>query len=368
MIDGNPRHRVAYIDGLRAIAVLSVVMFHTAKYSGMAATAPLALLFRSASHGVDLFFVLSGFCLSYPTLARVRRDNDTKFGLATFAARRIVRIIPAYWIAIAVIAVFGIILTQLHVQLPLAMPQHGFSALDVGMQALFIDRGAQLLNGSFWTLPIEFRWYFLFPFFLWLWVKSPKAFLAVMIALFGLLAVPAHRADLIALPAFLLGIVAAALTVNRIRLGFWPAIVTVVSVVAAVATLGNAGWDYTPNPLWYAAAFAFVMAVSTHDLAARALSVRILATVGLASYSIYLVHEPAIAFLEEHSVGPALAGSIGIVLGFAFWAIAERPFVETSLRERLIAQLEPVFAKWMPRLRIPVRLRMSAEPRLRRAD
>src|SRR5690242_19069564 len=66
MLNGSPRHRIAYVDGLRAVAVLLVVAFHAAKYSGMSPAGPMASLLRAGSHGVDLFFVLSGFCLSYP--------------------------------------------------------------------------------------------------------------------------------------------------------------------------------------------------------------------------------------------------------------------------------------------------------------
>jgi peptidoglycan/LPS O-acetylase OafA/YrhL len=70
----------------------------------------------------------------------------------------------------------------------------------------------------------------------------------------------------------------------------------------------------------------------------RVLSNKWLVVVGGASYSIYLVHEPLIAFMIAHGVFAPLAGIAGVGLGFAFWWLAERPFVQPALRERLTAE------------------------------
>ncbi|MGZ3506238.1 MAG: acyltransferase family protein [Vulcanimicrobiaceae bacterium] len=75
MVEANARKRIAYIDGLRAVAVLSVVTYHAGKYapaSFVSLASPLSVVLRQCYHGVDLFFVISGFCLAYPTLARLR--------------------------------------------------------------------------------------------------------------------------------------------------------------------------------------------------------------------------------------------------------------------------------------------------------
>lgn len=346
-------HRVAHIDGLRAIAVLSVIAFHTAKYSGMAVTGGLTQLIRAGSHGVDLFFVLSGFCLSYPVLAKMQNQGETPFDLSLFASRRIVRIVPPYLLAILT---FLGLLTALHafgVLPPKPMPQSGLTLTDVAMQSLFLDKDVRLLNGSFWTLPIEFRWYFVFPFFLWLWVRSPRLFVALGSLAFLLILTRAGSVDLFLLPAFLLGIVAASLRVRRANFGIWPAIAFLVLLFGAYATMAPTGWDYDFNPLWYLAAFAFVLTVNGNALLARALAVWPLAAIGLASYSIYLVHEPSIALLERAGVNPLAAAGAGIGFGFVFWFFAERPFVQTSLRELLISRFKPAFARWLQWLGVP---------------
>jgi peptidoglycan/LPS O-acetylase OafA/YrhL len=354
MLNGSPRHRIAYVDGLRAVAVLLVVAFHAAKYSGMSPAGPMAPLLRAGSHGVDLFFVLSGFCLSYPTLARLHRDGDATFDVVRFAAHRVVRIVPPYYFAIAFFVVFAMVLGALHLPLPEAMPRGGISPGDVAMQVLFLDgAGVKFLNGSFWTLPVEFRWYFLFPIVLWVWTKSPKAFAFIMAAAATLFLTRGSNVDVFVLPAFMLGIVAASLHIWRIRLGWWPGFACVVVLLAAFATMAQTGWTYDFNPLWYLSAFAFVLAAGGSGQFSALLSVRAVTVVGFASYSIYLVHEPLIAFAQEHGLNPYAAAALGIAAGFAFWAVFERPFVEGSARRRLLSEFENVFGRWISRAGIP---------------
>jgi peptidoglycan/LPS O-acetylase OafA/YrhL len=367
MKDGDPRHRIAYVDGLRAIAVLSVIVFHTAKYSGMSPEGPLAKFFRSGSHGVDLFFVLSGFCLSYPTLAKLQAGGASGFDVARFAARRIVRILPPYYIAITTFIICALVLYRLGLTLPKPMPQGGFTIIDVIQQALFLDhQNVKFLNGSFWTLPIEFRWYFLFPVLLWIWTRSPRGFAYLGIAVIILIATRAESIDLFVLPAFMLGIVAAALRVEKISLGHWPIVAFIALTASAYATMANTRWDYDFNMLWYLSAFSFVVVAGSNASLSALLAVPGLTAVGLASYSIYLVHEPVIAFAESYSINPYIAAAVGVVAGFLFWLVAERPFVETWIRARLLARLDPVFAHCLRRVGISGTIRSTngARPEL----
>lgn len=93
--------RLAHIDGLRAIAVLGVVMHHIAKYDHHLATSPWRHALREGAHGVDLFFVISGFCLSYPLIVRMHGAGDATLRVAHYFARRLVRIVPPYYAAVA---------------------------------------------------------------------------------------------------------------------------------------------------------------------------------------------------------------------------------------------------------------------------
>ncbi len=80
----QPKYR-ADIDGLRAVAVLSVVCFHA-----------FPNIFRSGFIGVDIFFVLSGFLISTIIFENVARGH---FSFLQFYGRRIRRIFPALFVS-----------------------------------------------------------------------------------------------------------------------------------------------------------------------------------------------------------------------------------------------------------------------------
>ena len=142
-----PRHRIGYIDGVRAVAVLSVAVYHALHNAGKASIgAPVG----SAS------LVISGFCLSYPTLLRMREDGVANFDGASYAARRVVRILPPYYIAIGALVAFAWIITRLGFGLPESMPRGGITTDDVAHALFFLDAHSRYIDWSFWTLPVEF--------------------------------------------------------------------------------------------------------------------------------------------------------------------------------------------------------------------
>lgn len=367
--------RIEYVDGLRAIAVLSVLAFHTAAHNpALVASAPALLiaLLQQGCHGVDLFFVISGFCLSYPILARLKSGNDAPFDVCAFAARRIVRIVPPYYAAIAVLLIVSAALAASHAAYPASMPQHGFSAGDIIRQALFFDANVRLLNDVFWTLAVEFRWYFIFPIALWLWVRSPKAFAVVgVLALFAAMATRAASVDLAVLPTFMLGIVAAELHLRdhrAVRAFALPAFA--VASVAAIVTAQHAYFMWSAAPLFGLASFFFVVAAGVFAPLRSALSLKGMTLIGFTSYSIYLVHEPARALLQSalaaHFSGWMLwtFGAVGsVAIGMLFSYVAERPFVSTPLRTRMVVAFETAFAAIFQRLGIARYIHLPKPPK-----
>src|SRR2546421_5803279 len=101
---GNPRF--ALFDGLRAIAALSVLVYHVGYYSraneGQAGLSPyLARL----NIGVAVFFLISGFLLYPPMLLwGLRKGPPVRFG--DYARRRGLRVVPAYWVALVALAIY----------------------------------------------------------------------------------------------------------------------------------------------------------------------------------------------------------------------------------------------------------------------
>jgi len=362
-------HRIEYVDGLRAVAVLAVVLHHVS--SNVRVPVDVARFLNEGAHGVDLFFVLSGFCLAFPTLAKLRRTGAATFDVADFGAKRLVRILPPFYLAtLAIVALYTIPHLLRHEPPSVQVP----AAWDLVASLLFIDGGVHLVNGAFWTLMVEFRWYFAFPLLLALWVRSPRAFGAVGLASFVLYNYTrAHGLDLGTLPGFMLGIVAADLQLGGSATLNWAAHAKrwALPLAAACAALGVAvestakipGFDgndvvfaYQPTILgWQLAVFFLVVAAGALAPLRRALATKALVATGIASYGIYLVHEPAIEFAVSriHGVLAFPAGiAAGVGIGFAFWALADRPFMTGRLRRPLVDAIAPLLARAGEMLRL----------------
>jgi peptidoglycan/LPS O-acetylase OafA/YrhL len=304
--------RLAAVDGLRAVAVLAVVAHH-------AGLLPLGY----GTRGVDLFFVISGFCLSLPTLRALKAGAPFQFDRWRFARGRFARIAPPYYVALAL---FGV-LSLTSFGLPTVLEPAGrFEWLE---DVLFLTTLAPAYNASFWTLGIEALWYVLFPMILTIYVRSKPAFAAV-----ALLAYLAYwvDSDLVAvgvLPCFMLGIVAADLYVHGKASSPLYAALALATLVAATLTDST---SLHGHPLWHVAAFFTLLAGvgAVH----RGASWRPLAAIGVASYSIYLVHQPIVLFLTRYPIPWPVCGALGVGAGFVFWFIVERPLVAWQARDK----------------------------------
>ena len=146
------RVRLAGLDGLRALAALTVVSYHVARFSAF--VGPLPALLWELKGGVALFFVISGTVLYLP-YARTIRDGERLPDWRIYAGRRAVRILPAYWIALTVVAagpfaagVFGPDLWRYYGLSQIYSPDTLFSGL-----------------GGAWSLCVEVTFYALLPLF-----------------------------------------------------------------------------------------------------------------------------------------------------------------------------------------------------------
>jgi peptidoglycan/LPS O-acetylase OafA/YrhL len=371
-------HRIDYIDGLRAVAVLAVILHHVGRQTGVAGAT--ARVVHEGAHGVDLFFVLSGFCLAFPTLAKIARNGASAFDVADFGAKRLVRILPPFYIAtLALIAVFALPHLLRHEAPSVPIPSFG----NVVASMLFLDERVHLINGAFWTLMVEFRWYFAFPLLLALWVRAPRAFFAVGLASFVLYHFTRARGvDLGTLPGFMLGIVAADLQLGGAATRGWGEHVKRWAIPAAIASaaLGVAvegqaripGLDgndvlfpYQPTILgWQLATFFLVVAAGNMGPLRRVLALKPLVVTGIASYGLYLVHEPAIEFvthrLNHGPVAFGLATGAALAAGFGFWFLAERPFTTGPLRRPLVDWLVSPLARTLAWLGLGRRIEIAS--------
>ncbi|MFS6819111.1 acyltransferase [Synechococcus lacustris Tous-12m] len=93
MIQGHRLPFRADIQALRGVAVLAVLIFHL-----------FPDLLPGGYGGVDLFFVISGYVVTYALLARQAKDPDREMGFSDYFKRRLRRIMPPLLVALLIIA------------------------------------------------------------------------------------------------------------------------------------------------------------------------------------------------------------------------------------------------------------------------
>jgi peptidoglycan/LPS O-acetylase OafA/YrhL len=341
----TPQH-LAYLDGLRGVAILLVVAYHGSKYTMDIHQGWTYHALAEGAHGVDLFFVISGFCLAYPILRQHVDVGVVKFDVLRFYCRRIIRIVPAYWVAFLALLALALFVVWRGGQLPyptVALPP----TVANGFNQLFFLNTTTNLCGSFWTLAVEFRWYIYFPLAMWLYVRWPwliYAILAIDLFLYNF----THwiLPDFATLPAFLLGVIAADLVIRNNRFNRFALILFGLGVIASLAlepknhlsfTLQNQFW-------WQVTAFFFVVAGAASPLLRRLLSHRSIAGIGIAAYSIYLYHDPIEAWYGYSGGRNLLLATVaGVLIGVVAWMFFERHIMERRTRDAIVGALERAF-------------------------
>lgn len=332
----SPQTHLAFIDGLRAVAALAVVFEHGVTRGFFVGGNAHEAWRYMPGRGVELFFVISGFCLAYPFLARVRSGVPARLDYMKFLADRLTRIAPPYYVVLCILGLMSLT--------PLGFPGDALrspvapslAASTFARDVIFSTSGHQVFNDAFWTLGIEMHWYLVCPLLILLYLHASRLFVALMPLLYWAYFLPPAGLPSVlevgTLPCFMLGIFAAdvCLSENPVRRFAWVAIPILAGVIATIdATSINPA-----DPLWHLLAFFLVVAGSTNPLRPL-LSLRPLVVTGLASYSIYLVHLPVVWGLQKQGLGVGIPVAAGIAAGFAFWWFVERRFLEPAVRGRM---------------------------------
>lgn len=152
------------LDGCRALAALGVLVTHVALLSGYAARNEVVGPYLARMDvGVSIFFVLSGFLLYRPFVAaRLRGDHPGDLG--AYARRRVLRIVPAYWVALTIVA---FVLRAPGFEEPHSVVSHYL--------LLHVYDSTQLVGGPIqqaWSLATEVAFYTFVP--IWAWVMSRR--------------------------------------------------------------------------------------------------------------------------------------------------------------------------------------------------
>jgi peptidoglycan/LPS O-acetylase OafA/YrhL len=169
------RALIPEIDGLRSVAIMSVVLFHAAGYfaaasnhgtDGTAIDAFLTRLLHVFDYGVPVFFVISGFILALPFAAHHLR-GEKKPGLRTYFLRRLTRLEPPYIFALTVLLglkLAGIVSTpgaEHGAAAPAELLKHYAASLFYVHNIVYGEMSTIL--GLAWSLEVEVQFYILAP-------------------------------------------------------------------------------------------------------------------------------------------------------------------------------------------------------------
>jgi len=328
------------IDGLRAVAIIPVMLFHLGITS-----------FSGGYVGVDVFFVISGFLITSIIYGEMCAGT---FSFITFYERRVRRIIPALFVVMAVsMLVAAVIMLPNDLK---AFSQSMVAATVFGANVHF-----QKMTGYFngladmkpllhtWSLSVEEQFYIIYPVILLVivrylrshvrWVISVGALLSLVAAVYFVQRQSAAVFYLLHYRAWelLLGAMLAVGTVpttKSLQLREGISIIGIGMIGYSVFTFSEETIFPAANALYPSVGAALVIYASMGGptLVGRILSMRFFVLTGLLSYSLYLWHWPLIVFYKYYLIRDLTQVEKTTLLAVAFllatitWRYVERPF------------------------------------------
>ena len=334
------------VDGLRAVAVVPVVLFH----AGIGA-------FGGGFVGVDVFFVISGFLITGIIAADIDRG---RFSIGRFYERRVRRILPALFLVMLACLAAGLSLF-LPGQLR-SLAQSELAALGFASN-IWLWREAGYFMGDArmfpllhsWSLSLEEQFYLLFPALMMAASRFRLRRLAmVLVLLAGSLALaavgayvkpsasfyllPTRAWELMLGAALALGAVPP-LASPRLREAIGWAAVPLILIPVFAYTEQTVFPGLAAVPPCLGTAFLIAAGRDGGCRVTDALSARPVVAVGLISYSLYLWHWPLFVFARQLTLAPDLSAPViafcillSVLLAAATWRWVERPFRD---RERM---------------------------------
>jgi len=295
------KHSLQLVQMLRGIASLLVVLLHCTITVNESQGRPFLFdVFKFGGAGVDIFFVLSGFIITYTSAPALKQQQ----GFTPFIRKRFVRIFPVYWIVISFFLLLQVLMPSFY------RTHYDFSAANLlGTYLLF--PGHTMVNGVSWTLTYELFFYLIFSLAFLIRNRAVLAGLCVIYIL-GLI-IPAWFypqnitgnawADLVIFPMnleFFMGIAAALLIPKIPRQSGRLLIVSGTLLFIASAVFFNAGYAITGSAfnrviLFGIPSFLLIMGIVKHELFTKIKVHSFFVQLGEASYSLYLLHLPFVA-------------------------------------------------------------------------
>lgn len=358
------RVELPYLDGIRGLAALAVVVYHAYLFTGQTGEAKaelpgIGLVVGWGYLGVPVFIVLSGYVLMLPLL----RDNELKFpgGMRSFMIRRARRILPPYYAALVVslglIALVPVLQhdssTQWDSKVPVSIPDvvthlllvHDFAHDSVGK-----------IDGPLWSVAVEWQIYFLMPLLVLLWRRCNGYVVVVAAAAITLfVSVPFHvltYAHPWFIALFAMGMLSAQVTIGK-TFPPWQFTTAAVLILGVLTATWAGSSRFTTGRGWASEMLVgIVVAVSLAYLGKRSidgkpgmlrsvLQTRPFVFAGTISYSVYLLHSPLLGLANLVLLPAALpislhwtlmtfvAVPVSVSLCYLLFLLVERNFLNT---------------------------------------
>lgn len=353
-LNNTPSTRIQSVQGLRAIAIIGVLLFH-AQMAGIA----------GGFVGVDVFFVISGFVI---TLLLKRQMESQSFSFAKFYKRRAWRLMPALAFTLLMSAlVFGFLVpASEYPTLFYALISAAFGASNFYFNNTlnYFDSGITNPVLHTWSLGVEEQFYLTFPLLLWfLYRKTGQVktnvirniILALTATVFLIAAFQTqhHQSSAFYLPWFRAWEFLTGASVTFVNRNILPLPVTKISSWLGILILIPVMLFYNEHYIFpgigallpVIATMLLLLGAQNNNIVNTVLSSKPFQFIGDISYSLYLVHWPIICFvgLFIRLTNPAtqlLIISASIFLGFFSWYFIEEKFrhglkVLVTLKESL---------------------------------
>ncbi len=327
------------IDGLRAVAVLLVLLFHT------------DCGFSGGYIGVDVFFVISGFLITGLIIKNQQREQ---FSLARFWSRRIKRIVPAAFVVVVVTLFAGawILLPEDYEQLAEStIYQQLMLANNFFYQNLNYFDGPSETKALLhtWSLAVEEQFYLVFPLLLIFLRRYSNRTAASILATLAISSFAyshwatsnAPSAAFFLLPSRMWELLIGSLLVYapqpKSKPQHWQELVGLIGIagILAAGLLFDASTAFPGTAALLpclATALIIYSSVNTPTKIGKLLSHKTLVFIGLISYSLYLWHWPILALLRYNTNQPLTTATQCTALGLSFlcgwlsWKYIETPF------------------------------------------
>ena len=333
------------IDGLRAIAVISVIVFHA-----------FPNLFPGGFLGVDVFFVISGYLVTGTILTDAKSN---KFNIGAFYVRRIKRILPALIATLCCVLISGWFLLRISDFSQLA--KHVLAGASFSSNFLlqsengYFDKSSELKPLlHLWSLAIEEQFYIVFPLFLALCLRFFKSLRSIQIVLIAIIigsfsyAIHQHNIDsassfyspfsriweLLAGSSFAILARNQTAKTNTHQVDQKDRRVVLLGVGMILGSMMSISLDFVPEIIYTVICLSgtcLILSIRSRTQVGY-LSNPLLVFIGKMSFSLYLIHWPLLSFARILNGQPTSITTrlvcifLAILLSIGSYFFVEKPF------------------------------------------